>query len=110
MNGLAPSEPPKEKSSPCLFQPPEAATSLGSHPCPQSLQSLGSPLTPPSPPSEKELVIALKVYLSNLGFSLTSKSLVPPAKFHLLCKVTDVLIDSGEQNEDIYGGLFQAIT
>ena len=32
VNRLAPSEPQKEKSSPCVFQPPEATTSLGSHP------------------------------------------------------------------------------
>ena len=32
VNRLAPSEPQKEKSSPCVFQPPEATTSLGSRP------------------------------------------------------------------------------
>ena len=32
VNRLAPSEPQKDKSSPCVFQPPEATTSLGSRP------------------------------------------------------------------------------
>lgn len=46
-------------------------------------------------------MIAWRAGLRTLGFTPTSRSLIPPAKFHLLCKVTDVLIGSGEQNGDV---------